>query len=130
MYYYGKAFVELEKTQTRNSTVFTVLIISPSSFLKFLFVFGFSECLWVSFSLLSFENVWLYIWVMVAWLLILRHRWLYVISYTHAYEKSIPKFWERSVKRKSNLIFIEIIKNSFLIKVFYYMVQTFLKILW
>ena len=46
--------------------------------------------------------------------------------------KSIPKHWERSVKRKSNLNFIRVIKNSSFWSTFsiYIMVQTFLKTLW
>ena len=33
-----------------------VLIVRPSSTLKFQFVFGFNECLWEIFSLLNFEK--------------------------------------------------------------------------
>ena len=81
-YYYGKVIAELEKkTQIRNSTVFLVLIIWPRSILKFLFVFGLNECLWAFFSLSSFKIFWFYIWVVVVWLLILRHIWLYVTCY-------------------------------------------------
>ena len=45
--------------------------------------------------------------------------------------KYIPKYWERSVKRKSNLNFNRVIKNSSFDQQFLYMymVQTFLKIL-
>ena len=44
--------------------------------------------------------------------------------------KYIPKCWERSVKRKSNLSFITVIKNSSFDQQFpYVMVKTFLKIL-
>ena len=62
-----------------------VLIVRPSSTLKFQFVFGFNECLWGIFSLFNIENFWFYIWVVVvsyAWLLILRHKWLqfYLLS--------------------------------------------------
>ena len=41
----------------------------------------------------------------------------------------IPKYWERSVKGKSNLNFIRVIKNSSFDQhfVYIYMVQTFLK---
>ena len=42
LYYYGKVIVELEKTQTRNLIVFMVLVLCPSSTLKFLFAFGFN----------------------------------------------------------------------------------------
>ena len=54
--YYDKVIIELEKN-TRNLTVFMVPIIWPSSTLKFLFVFGFNCCLWVTFSL-NLENFW------------------------------------------------------------------------
>ena len=59
---------------------FMVLIIKPGSTLKFQFVFSFNKCLWAFFFLLSFENFWIYIWVVVVWLLSLRHRWLYFKS--------------------------------------------------
>ena len=42
LYYSGKAIAELEKTQTRNLTVFMVLVILPNGSFKFLFAFGFS----------------------------------------------------------------------------------------
>ena len=58
-----------------------VLIIKPNSPLKFQSVFGYDECLWEIFSLLSFENFWFYIWVAVVWYLIIYHRWLYNTSY-------------------------------------------------
>ena len=60
-----------------------VLIVRPSSNLKFQFVFGFIECLWEIFSLLNFETFWFYIWILVIyfWLLILRYKWLQVTSY-------------------------------------------------
>ena len=45
LYCYGKVIVELENTQTMNLTVFMMLVIWPSSTLKFLFVFDFSQCL-------------------------------------------------------------------------------------
>ena len=45
--------------------------------------------------------------------------------------KYILKYWERSVKRKSNFSFIRVIKIHLLINVFcIYMVKTFLKILY
>ena len=39
-------------------------IIRPGSTLKFQFAFGFNECLWAIFSLLSFKNFWINIWVL------------------------------------------------------------------
>ena len=106
-----------KKTQTRNSTVFIVLRIWPSSTLKFLFLFGFNECLLAILSLLS---LWFYIWVAVVWPSIFQHRWLYIISHSCPWiknvsaktTKSVPKCWERSVKGKSNLNFIRVQKNS------------------
>ena len=56
LYYYGKVIFELEKTQARNSTVFIVLVIWPSSTLNFLFVLGFNECLQVFFFLIKFRK--------------------------------------------------------------------------
>ena len=44
-----------------------MLLIRPSSILKFQFVFIFSKCLWAIFSLLSFENFLSYIWFLVIW---------------------------------------------------------------
>ena len=113
LYCYGKVIVELEKTRTRNLTVLMVIVLWPSNTLKFLFVFGFNWCLWEIFSL-NLENFWFYIWVSVVWLLILQHRWFYVTSYPCPWIKNlsakttkyIPKCWKRSVKRKSNLSFI------------------------
>ena len=72
-------------------------------YLKFLFVSGFNECLWAIFSLLSFENFWFYVWVVVVWV---------SKNLSAKTTKSIPNYWERSVKRKSNLNFIRVIKNS------------------
>ena len=40
-----------------------VLIMRPSTILKFQFVFGFNECLWAIFPLINFENFWFYIWL-------------------------------------------------------------------
>ena len=81
------------------------------------------------------EYFWFYIWVAVVWILILRHKWLRVTSYpvpmnmnkklTANTSKYIPKFWERSVRRKSDLDFIRDIWSTFSI----YMLQTFLKTL-
>ena len=114
-----KVIVELGKTQTRNSTVFMLLIIWSNSTLKFLFLFGFNECLWAIFSLLSFENFWFYICVVVVPMtfnfmtqMTLRHLlhpypWIKISSAKTT--KSILKCWERSVKRMSNLKFIRVI---------------------
>ena len=85
---------------------------------------------------LNLENWWLYIWVLVAWLLISQHKWLYVTSYPCSWIKNLSakttkyilKCWERSVKRKSNISF-RVIKNSSFDQRFL-MVKTFLKILW
>ena len=63
---------------------------------------------------MGYLSLWFYIWIVVGWLLILRHRLLYVTSYPCSWIKNlsakitkyIPKFWERSVKRKSNFRFI------------------------
>ena len=79
------------------------------------------------------EYFWFYIWVAVVWILILRHKWLRVTSYpvpmnkklTANTSKYIPKFWERSVRRKSDLDFTRDIWSTFSI----YMLQTFLKTL-
>ena len=69
LYCYGKVIVELEETQTRNSTGFMVLVIWPNRTLKFLFDFRFNECLWAIFSLVILENFWFLIWFVVVWLL-------------------------------------------------------------
>ena len=112
-----KSLLNWKKTQTRNSTVFIVLRIWPGSTLKFLFLFGFNECLLAILSLLS---LWFHIWVAVVWPSIFQHRWLYIISHSCPWiknvsaktTKSVPKCWERSVKGKSNLNFIRVKKNS------------------
>ena len=81
---------------------------------------------------LNLKNVWFYIWVVVVWLLISWHKWLYVTSYPCPWIKNLSakttkyilKCWERSVKRKPNLSFIRVIKIYLLINVFYmYMVR-------
>ena len=66
------------KNTNKKFSCVIVLIVRPSSTLKFQFVFGFNECLWEIFSLLNFENFWFYIWILAVylWLLILRHKWL------------------------------------------------------
>ena len=115
--------------ETNNCVM--VLIIRPGSTLKFQFVFSFNQCLWANFFLLSFEDIWIYIWVVVVWLLILRHRWLYlshllpnhpcpwIKTLSAKTTKYILKCWEKSVKRRSNLNAIRVIKNHFLINIFY-----------
>ena len=82
LYYYGNVIVELEK-QIRNLAVFMVLIILilyhkmlVSSTLKFVFVYGFNECLWATF----WKFLILYLEVVV-WLLILWHT-----PYIHAHK--------------------------------------------
>ena len=90
---------------------------------KIQFVFDFNECLWEIFSLLNFKNFWSYTWVVAVylWLSILRHKWPPVTSYPIPMNKKleckdhqiyITKCWERSVKGKSNLNFIRVIKSS------------------
>ena len=66
-----------------NCVMLTVLVIWRSSTLKFQFVFGFKECLWAIFSLITFGK---YLvldlsWDCLTWLLIFWHRWLQAISY-------------------------------------------------
>ena len=111
----ARQLLNWRKTQTRNLTVFMMLVIWTSSTLKFLFVFGFSWCLWAIFSL-SLERFLFYIWVAVLWLLISHFFWLYFTSYLCSWidklsaktTKYIPNYWERSVKRNSNLSSIEL----------------------
>ena len=118
------------KNTNKKFSCVMVLIMRPTSTLKFQFVFGFNECLWEIFSLLNFENFWFYIWVVVVylWLLILQHKWLQVTSYPMPMNKNlgckdhqiyIMNCWEISVKGKSNLNFIRVIKVHFLIDIFY-----------
>ena len=106
-----------------TNNCFMVLIIRPGSTLKFQFVFSFNKCIWTFFFILSFQNFWIYIWVVVVWLLILRHRWLYFKSpltrppvpinkiLSAKTKKYIPKCWEKFVKRRSNLNSIRVMKN-------------------
>ena len=130
-----KGYCWIEKT---NNCVM-VLIIRPGSTLKFQFVFRFSQCLWANFFLLSFEDFWIYIWVVVAWLLILRHRWFYlshllpdhpcpwIKKLSAKTTKYILKCWEKSVKRRFNLNTIRVIKNHLLINIFYILTYTWSK---
>ena len=115
LYYYGNVIFELEKAQTSNSTVF-MLFITWQSTLKFLFLFDFSECL--SFSNFFLIKFWKFLilylgcgcMTVILWL-----RWLYITSYPCPWIKNVsakttqyvPKCWERSVERKSNLILSE-----------------------
>ena len=118
LYFYAKVIVELEKTQTRNSTVlYMVLIIRPSSTLKSQFVFGFNECsILVISSLLRFENFWCYINLgcgcMTDYMKQMTLSHLLPISIKKTEIAKTTKCRERSVKRKSNLNFIRVIKNS------------------
>ena len=70
------------KNTNKKFSCVMVLIVRPSSTLKFQFVFGFNECLWQIFSLINFENFWFYIWIVVVylWHLILQYKWLQVNS--------------------------------------------------
>ena len=102
------------KNTNKEFSCVMVFIMRPSN--TFIFVSGFNECPWAIFSLhyWIWENFWFYIWVVVVWFLILQHKWLRVTSYPMLMKKNlnakttkyIPKCWERSVKRKSNLNFI------------------------
>ena len=64
----------------------------------------------------------------IVWLLVSQHKWLYITSYPCPWMKNLSanttkyilKCWERSVKRKPNLSFIRVIKNSFFINAFLY----------
>ena len=104
-----------------------MFIIRPSSTLEFFF--GFNGCLSVIFSLdyQIWENIWFFIWVVVVGHLILQHKWLRVTSYPMWMNKKleckdhqyIPKCWERSVERNSNLSFITQIKIHLLTNIFY-----------
>ena len=105
------------KSTNKKFSCVMVLIVRPSSTLKFQFIFGFNECLWGISSLLNFENFWFYIWVLVVsylWLLILRHKWLQVTSYPMCQWPPIyiTKCWKESVKGKSNFNFIRIKESS------------------
>ena len=110
----------------------------PSCTLKFQFVFGFNQSLWGIFSLLNFENVWFYIWVLVVWFLILRQKWLQVTSY--------PCRWIKKIECKDHRIYPKMLRKIFQNEVYsqfhshktfifwstfsIYMVQTFPKSLW
>ena len=51
------------KNTNKEFSCVMVLIVRPSSILKFQFVFGLNECLWALFSLLNFKKFLFYIWV-------------------------------------------------------------------
>ena len=116
-YGYDKVINEFEKTQNKEFSCVMAFIMRLSN--TFIFASGFNECPWTLFSLhyWIWENFWFYIWVLVVWFLILRHKWLWVISYPMVMKKNlsakttnyIPKCWERSVIKKSNLNFIRAI---------------------
>ena len=55
----------IEKNSNKEFNCVMVFIIRPSSTFKFQFVFGFNECVWETFSLLSFKNFSFYIWIVV-----------------------------------------------------------------
>ena len=126
-----------------------MLIIRPSSTI---FFFWF-QCLWAIFSL--FINIFKYPALYFAcgcWyclqicytnrlLLILHRRWFRVTSYPCSWTKDlsakttkyIPKCWERSIERNSNLNFVSIIKTHLLINIVYiygrkHMVKTLTKL--
>ena len=73
--------------------------------LLFQFVFGFNQCLWAIFSILSFKKIKFYIWVLVVWLLILRHKWLYVIL--------IPMPINKKTERKDHQIYFRMSRKIF-----------------
>ena len=97
-----------------------MLLIRQSSTSKLQFIFGFNGCLRAIFPLLSFKNFLLYTWDEVVWLLILQRTCIQITSYSCPWinlvsakaTKCIPKCWQRSVRRNSNLNFIRVIKNS------------------
>ena len=66
------------KNTDKKFSCVMVLMVRPSSTLKFQFIFSFNEFLWEIFSLLNFETCWFYIWIVgvYLWLLIIRHKWL------------------------------------------------------
>ena len=113
------------------------LITRQSSTFKLQFVFGFNECLWGIFSLLSLGNFWFYLRVAVLWLLILQGNcdstsspqcpWIKSLGATTT--KYIPKCWERS-NLKSESEKINLLMKIFYILLYIPMVQTFLKLIW
>ena len=54
---------------------FLLIIIRPSSTFNFWSVFGFNEYLSGILSLMNVESFWFHVWVVVARLLILQHKW-------------------------------------------------------
>ena len=109
-----RVVVELEKTQTRNSAVVMALCYESPIY------FFFQR---MSLSNLFLIKFWKFLVIYLSWgcRLDLRHKWLQVTSYLMPMKiknlsakttKYIPKRWKRSVKTKSNLNFIRVIKNS------------------
>ena len=114
--------------------LFLVFLMRPSS--SFQLVFGFNEC---PLSNLFLEHFWFCIRVLVYdfWFyntndfksLLTPYQWIKNVSAKTT--KYIPSGWERSVKRKSNLNFIRVIKKFIIWSTFsIYMPQTFLKRFW
>ena len=94
-----------------------------------------------SFPYLILKNLCPYIWVVVLylWVLILWNKWLQVTSYPTPMNKKleckdhqiyIMKYWERSVKGKSNLSFVRVINLHPLINIFYSYICYGLKLRW
>ena len=79
-----------------------MIIIRPSSTLKFGFVYGFNKSLGAVFSL--------YTWMWLFWSHLLPMTVNEKLSAKAA--KYISKCWKRAVKRKSKFNFIRVIKNS------------------
>ena len=114
----------------------TMLVIWPSSTLKCIFVFDFNICL--SYLFLKFGKfLVLYLGCSCATFNFTTQRTLRHLiprpmnkNLSTKTTKYILKCWESSVKRKSNLSFIRVIKIHILIEVFYmYLAKIFLKIL-
>ena len=128
----------IRKNTNKEFNCVVVFIIRPSTTLKFQFVFGFNKCLWPIFSLLIFENFWLYIgYGCVNFDFTIFDDLSYLLApmpmkkWSAKTTKYIPKCWEKSVKRNSNLNVMNffITWSTFSIN-WLYMVQTFLKIHW
>ena len=94
-------------------------------------------------SLLSFEDFWFYIWVVIVWVLIFRHKWFQVTSYPIMSMNKKPERKDHKTYIFRN-VYIQLIYNIYNIHIqlhqsqrkfnFWsllsiYMVQTFLKIL-
>ena len=129
------------KNPNKEFSCVMVFIMRPSS--TFQFTFGFNEFLWAIFSLdyQIWENFWFCIWVMLVWILILRHKWLRVTSYAMSMDKNLEckdhqiysKMSVKNYLQKGTLI--SILSESYKKFIFWstfsvYIVQTFLKIIW